>query len=150
MIIMDKNLPVVVRRAVDDSLEQFKAFIKKVWVRVAFFLLIVMLISQKQFSVQFTIGGPSQEQQTASIISTPVRTVSNHSQQASLLPTTTNTNDKWWNVIKKESIQRPRLHPIGRLASNKQVKPHQAISSRKKHTTTKLASNEQACTQHAS
>ncbi len=66
MMIVNKNVPVVVKRAVDNSLQQFKRIAKQIWVRVAFFSLLILLLTQKEFSIQFTIGNANQ--QTASIV----------------------------------------------------------------------------------
>jgi flagellum-specific peptidoglycan hydrolase FlgJ len=106
-MIVNKNLPVVVKKALDDGLQRFKAYAKQIWLRVAFFSLIILVLTQKEFSFQFTIGNTGE--QTASILdatipleerkeaNSPVpipKTVS-----ASTLP----TDKKWWETIKEES-----------------------------------------------
>lgn len=108
-MIIDKNLPVVVKRAVNDSMEQFKVLVKKVWFRIAFFLMLAILITQKEFSVQFTIGGnaDSGTEQQASLITpsnSTARAVATSltDSKASVLPST-NRDKKWWNIIKDNS-----------------------------------------------
>jgi len=102
MIVIDKKLPVVVKRAVNNSMTRFKKFIKKVWLRLALLGLVVLLISQKEFSVEFTIGngGETTTEQEASLVKPPSTTVAHREKvKASLIPTTNN----WWDVIQKES-----------------------------------------------
>ncbi len=100
MMIVNKNVPVVVKRAVDNSLQQFKRFVKQIWVRVAFFALVILLLTQKEFSVQFTIGNPNQ--QTASIVdATPPPTPKAYATTVAH-QSPASKNKKWWQTIRDE------------------------------------------------
>ncbi len=105
-MIVNKNLPVVVKQAVDDSLQRIKNLVKQLWLRVAFFALVILVLTQKEFSFQFTIGNGS-TQQEASIVETPEQP-QNPKSTATPYATTvaSNKNDKdkkWWEVIREES-----------------------------------------------
>lgn len=105
-MIVNKNLPVVVKQAVDDSLQRIKNLAKQLWLRVAFFALVVLVLTQKEFSFQFTIGNGS-PQQTASIVETP-QAPQNPKSTASPYATTVASNKnakdkKWWETIRDES-----------------------------------------------
>lgn len=105
-MIVNKNLPVVVKQAVDDSLQRIKNLAKQLWLRVAFFALVVLVLTQKEFSFQFTIGNGS-PQQTASIIETPEQP-QNPKSTATPYATTVASNKssegkKWWETIRDES-----------------------------------------------
>jgi len=106
MMIVNKNLPVVVKQAVDDSLQRIKNLAKQLWLRVAFFALVVLVLTQKEFSFQFTIGNGS-PQQTASIVETPEQP-QNPKSTATPYATTVASNKsseekKWWETIRDES-----------------------------------------------
>lgn len=97
-MIVNKNLPVVVKQAFDDSLLRLKRFAKQIWLRVAFFVLIVLVLTQKEFSFQFTIGNAN-TQQTASVVE------STHTQPYATTVGTTTTikkDKKWWETIRDE------------------------------------------------
>ncbi len=108
MIIIDRNLPVVVKKTVNDTIERLKANIKlmiqKLWVRIAFGALILLLFSQNKFSVQLTIGGSQNDaiaQQEANLVEAPVRAVvASHTSQAGILPS---GDAKWWKKIRDNS-----------------------------------------------
>jgi len=105
-MIVNKNLPVVVKQAVDDSLQRIKNLAKQLWLRVAFFALVVLVLTQKEFSFQFTIGNGS-PQQTASIVETPEQP-QNPKSTATPYATTVASNKsseekKWWETIRDES-----------------------------------------------
>ncbi|WMX15383.1 MULTISPECIES: glycoside hydrolase family 73 protein [unclassified Aureispira] len=106
MMIVNKNLPVVVKQAVDDSLQRIKNLAKQLWLRVAFFILIVLVLTQKEFSFQFTIGNGT-AQQTASVVETPPpsqtpqNTVAPYATTVS--STTASKDKKWWETIRDES-----------------------------------------------
>jgi flagellum-specific peptidoglycan hydrolase FlgJ len=106
MMIVNKNLPVVVKQAVDDSLQRIKNLVKQIWLRVAFFALVVLVLTQKEFSVQFTIGNGN-SQQTASIIETPEQPKTPKSTATPYATTVSSNNSsedkKWWEVIREES-----------------------------------------------
>ncbi len=102
MIVIDKNLPVVVKRAVNNSMEQFRKNIKQLGLRFAFLILILLLLNQKEFSIQFTIGNsqappPPEPTQQAAIFGSPQVLAVAHQQK------TEPKNKKWWDVIKDES-----------------------------------------------
>jgi len=106
MMIVNKNLPVVVKQAVDDSLQRIKNLVKQIWLRAAFFALIVLVLTQKEFSFQFTIGNGN-TQQTASIVETPEQPQIPES-TATPYATTVASNPnsegkKWWEIIREES-----------------------------------------------
>lgn len=105
-MIVNKNLPVVVKQAVDDSLQRVKNLVKQLWLRVAFFALVVLVLTQKEFSFQFTIGNGN-SQQTASIVETPEQpqnSPNTASPYAATVANNQNTEDKkWWEVIRDES-----------------------------------------------
>ncbi len=110
-MIINKNLPIVVKQALDDNLTKFKLFVKKVWLRVAFFILILLLITQKEFSFQFTIGNPGGEQ-SANLLNAPARSAEIESTNtqpdpdpypASVSASTVPTDKKWWEKIREES-----------------------------------------------
>jgi flagellum-specific peptidoglycan hydrolase FlgJ len=108
MMIIDKNLPVVVKRAVNDSMDQFKVLIKKVWFRIAFFLMLVILVTQKEFSIQFTIGGNGEDipEQQAALLptsSSPRAIATSHVDQKASLVSSADSQKKWWNVIRERS-----------------------------------------------
>lgn len=99
MMIVNKNVPIVVKRAVDNSLQQFKRFIKQIWVRIAFFVLIILLLTQKEFSIQFTIGNANS--QTASIVeATPPTTPKAYA--TTVAHQNTPNKKKWWKRIRDE------------------------------------------------
>lgn len=100
MMIVNKNVPVVVKRAVDNSLQQFKRFVKQIWVRVAFFALIVLLLTQKEFSIQFTIGNPNS--QSASIVEAMPPTAPKAYATTVAHQATANKDKKWWETIREE------------------------------------------------
>lgn len=100
MMIVNKNVPVVVKRAMNNSLQQFKRLVKQVWVRVALFSLLVLLLTQKEFSIQFTIGNPNQ--QTASIVeqqSTPPKA---YAATVAHQAATPSRKKAWWETIRDE------------------------------------------------
>lgn len=105
-MIVNKNLPVVVKQAVDDSLQRIKNLAKQLWLRVAFFALVVLVLTQKEFSFQFTIGNGG-TQQTASIAETPEplqHPKSTATPYATTVASNKNTKDKkWWETIREES-----------------------------------------------
>jgi flagellum-specific peptidoglycan hydrolase FlgJ len=106
MMIVNKNVPVVVKQAVDDSLQRIKNLAKQLWLRVAFFALIVLVLTQKEFSFQFTIGNGS-TQQTASIVETPEQPQNPKSTVTPYATTVASKNSsedkKWWETIREES-----------------------------------------------
>lgn len=100
MMIVNKNVPVVVKRAMDNSVQQFKRFIQQIWVRVAFFALVILLLTQKEFSIQFTIGNPNQ--QTASIVET-IPTPPNKAYATTVAHKSKPTSKKkWWESVRDE------------------------------------------------
>ncbi len=99
-MIVNKNVPVVVKRAVDNSLQNFKRFIKQIWVRIAFFALALLLLTQKEFSIQFTIGNPNQ--QAASLVEAPAPK-SNKAYATTVAHHNPPKNSKrWWETIQEE------------------------------------------------
>lgn len=107
-MIANKNLPVVVRKAIDDSLLKAKLYIQQVWLKVAFFIVLLLLITQKEFSFQFTIGSPSVEQ-SASILGGATRSAEPPTSYENGAPkvqtvaaSTVPSAKKWWQTIKEE------------------------------------------------
>ncbi|CAA6806912.1 MAG: Muramidase (Flagellum-specific) [uncultured Aureispira sp.] len=105
-MIVNKNVPVVVKQAVDDSLQKIKTLAKQLWLRIAFFTLIVLVLTQKEFSFQFTIGNAN-TQQTAGIVETPAQAQipeSTTAPYATTVASNKNSKDKkWWEIIREES-----------------------------------------------
>lgn len=105
-MIVNKNLPVVVKQAVDDSLQRIKNLAKQLWLRVAFFALVILVLTQKEFSFQFTIGNGGTEQ-TASIAETlepsqnPKSTTTPYA--TTVASNKTSKDKKWWESIREES-----------------------------------------------
>ena len=99
MIIIDKNLPVVVKRAVDDTWQQIQRLAQRWSVRLAFLALVALLLSQKKFSVHFTIGNV--EEQTASLVEAlPPKAIPavQVTSKAGLVA----SDDKWWDKVRAE------------------------------------------------
>lgn len=105
-MIVNKNLPVVVKQAFDDNLQRLKLWFKQVWLKIAFFALLLLVVTQKEFSVQFTIGNSS-NQTTASVLDAPTRSATIPENTKPYPATVANTTDskskKWWKVIRDES-----------------------------------------------
>lgn len=97
-MIVDKNLPVVVKRAFDDTWQQVQRLAQRWSVRFAFLVLVALLLSQKKFSIHFTIG--QVEEQVASLVEPmppkaipAVQVIS----EASVV-----SSDKWWDKVRAE------------------------------------------------
>lgn len=110
MIVINKNLPVVVKRKVNYGLLRFKKFVKQIWLKVAFVMLLFLMISQRQFSFHITIGTPASAQSQIATFWENSTTNSKEKKEkptkkesniapASVLP----TEKKWWDSIKEES-----------------------------------------------
>lgn len=104
MIIINKNLPLIVKKKVDSQLKRFKAYLKKIAPKIAFGILILLILTQKEFSFHITFGGaaPATVLNTSSSTSKPPKPqfVSNSKKiNATLLP----SEKKWWQKIKTES-----------------------------------------------
>lgn len=98
MMIVDKNLPVVVKRAFDDTWQQIQRLTQRWSVRLAFLVMVALLLSQKKFSIHFTIGDT--DQQTASVVeSLPPKAVPavQITAKASVVD-----SDKWWDKVRAE------------------------------------------------
>ncbi|BDS14825.1 glycoside hydrolase family 73 protein [Aureispira anguillae] len=106
MMIVNKNLPVVVKQAFDDNLQRLKRFAKQIWLRVAFFVLILLVLTQKEFSVQFTIGNAT-TQQSASVLDPTNNSIEpqhNNKPYATTVSTErTKKTKRWWETIRDES-----------------------------------------------
>lgn len=104
MMIVNKNLPVVVKQAFEDSRQRFKRLFKQFWLRIACFLLLILVFTQKEFSIQFTIGNA----QTASIVDTQrggqqdLNATPYSTTVALQEPSPKEEEDKWWKSIRKE------------------------------------------------
>jgi len=109
MIIVNKNLPVVVKKKLDDNVQRFKNWFKQVWPRLAFFSLLFLVVTQKEFSVQFTIGNAAAESSAAILdVTTPRETAPapNNAPYSTTVALTENNGDKkqqWWKTIQEES-----------------------------------------------
>lgn len=105
-MIVDKNLPVVVKRAFDDTWQQFQRLTRQWSVRLAFLGLLVLLLSQKKFSIHFTIG--QHDQQAASLVeplsSTPLPAPKAIPAVQTSQPTVlaSSSEKKWWEQIREE------------------------------------------------
>lgn len=103
MIIINKNLPLVIKKRVNTHFKKLQAYLKKIAPKIAFFILLALVISQKEFNFHITLGNSS----TAAVLNKP-QTISTSNPQvgsdkktvsASILP----TEKKWWETIKAES-----------------------------------------------
>lgn len=102
-MIVNKNLPVVVKRALDDNLQRIKLFVKQVWLRVAFFILAILVLTQKEFSVQFTIGNATPQQSANILDASPNTPSTNNNTKAYATTVAVKTdNKKWWETIRTE------------------------------------------------
>lgn len=109
MIILNKNLPVIVKQKVDDGFIRIKKFIQQIWLKVAFVLLLILIVTQKEFSFQFTIGSAANAQQSSAAIWDSPTLHSDKKEPAPKKKNNTNTapasatEKKWWESIKEES-----------------------------------------------
>lgn len=97
-MIVDKNLPVVVKRAFDDTWQQVQQLAQRWSVRLVFLVLVTLLLSQKKFSVHFTIGDT--DNQTASVVEAlPPKAIPavQITAKAGVVD-----SDKWWDKVRAE------------------------------------------------
>lgn len=112
MIILNKNLPVVVKQKVDDGLLRIKKFIQQIWLKATFVVLLILVVTQKEFSFQFTIGSAANAQQSTAAL-WDGSTLPNDDKKEPASKQKNNTNiapastipveKKWWESIKEES-----------------------------------------------
>ncbi|MCP4439386.1 MAG: mannosyl-glycoprotein endo-beta-N-acetylglucosamidase [Aureispira sp.] len=110
---LNTNLPVVVnmKKALRNSAHKAQLFSQKTSVRIAFLGLFLVVISQKELSFQFSIGGNTAQNNI--ILDDLETTRSPHAQPASLTGAFTaeaktanikpQANKKWWDQIKEAS-----------------------------------------------
>lgn len=110
---LNTNLPVVInmKKAVRNGVYKVQIFSQQTWVRIAFLGILLIILSQKELSFQFSIGTKTTENNL--VIDDLETTRSTHAQPASLtetfLPkaqkvsTTTTQDKKWWEQIKEAS-----------------------------------------------
>lgn len=97
-MIVNKNLPVVVKRAFDDTWQQVQRLAQRWSVRFAFLVLVALLLSQKKFSIHFTIG-QVEEQVAALVEPMPPKALPavQITSEASVV-----SSDKWWDKVRAE------------------------------------------------
>ena len=103
-MIVNKNLPVVVKRAFDDTWQQVQRLARRWSVRFAFLGLVLLLLSQKKFSVHFTIG--QADQQAASLIDplpqAPLPAPKAIPAVQTTAAVTSTTEEKWWEQVRAQ------------------------------------------------
>jgi len=99
MMIIDKNLPVVVKRAFDDTWQQVQRLAQRWSVRLAFLVLVALLLSQKKFSIHFTIG--QSEEQAASLVEALPPPKAIPAVQITAKAGVADS-DKWWDKVRSE------------------------------------------------
>lgn len=110
---LNRNLPVVVnvKKAVRNGIYQAQIFSQQTWVRIAFLGILLFVLSQKELSFQFSIGGKTAEnnlviddlESTRSPKAQPASLTEAFLPKAKQVAAQSTENKKWWDQLKEAS-----------------------------------------------